>query len=88
MNLTVYLRVAHGSRGPRVAASTSPNYEPLQSGSGYQAKPLPTAAFALKLKIPEEALEHAAQVLAELDVPLNEIQVAADVQSALAEVEA
>lgn len=86
MKLKVYLRVAHGSRGPRVAASTKPNYEPLESGSGWQSKPLPTAAFAVELTIPEEAFERAKQVLAEIAIPNEQIQVAADVASTLEEV--
>lgn len=79
MKLKVYLRVAHGSRGPRVEASTSPNYKPLESGSGWNAKALPTAMFALDLDIPEEAMHHAERVMAELEIPGDAIEVAAGV---------
>lgn len=79
MKLKVYLRVAHGARGPRVEASTTPNYTPIQSGSGWTAKPLPTAMFALDLTIPEEALHHAERVMAEMEIPNESIEVAAGV---------
>jgi hypothetical protein len=76
MKLRVYMRVAHGSRGPRVAASTSPNYEPIQSGSGWNSKALPTAHFALDLTVPESVIEHAERVLAELEIPEEAVDIA------------
>ena len=85
MKLRVYLRVAEGARGPRVAASSSPNYEPLMSGSGWQAKPLPTAMFALDLDVPDAVLHHAERVLATLAVDEHDAQVAAAVRPPVAE---
>lgn len=82
MKLTVYLRVAEGPRGPRVAASSTPNYVPLMTGSpGYseRSRPLPTAMFALSLDVPDEVLQHAEQVLAEIEVPADKAEVAAEV---------
>lgn len=79
MKLTVYLRVAQGARGPRVSASAVPNYEPFYS-SGYHKTPLPTAAFALRLDVPDEAFHAAERVLAEIEVAENEVAVAADVK--------
>ena len=51
MKVKVYLRVARGPRGPRVEAGTSPSLEPLTTSGN---RPLPTAAFALQLEIPEQ----------------------------------
>lgn len=79
MKLKVYMRVAHGTRGPRVDVSTSPNYKPLESGAGWNAKALPTAMFALELTIPDEAMHHAERVMAELEIPADAIEVAAGV---------
>lgn len=79
MKATVYMRVAVGSRGTKFSATVKPNYAPLTSGSGWYAHNLPTAAFALVLDIPDEAFERASQVLAEIQIPNETIQVAAEV---------
>ncbi len=79
MKIRVYLRVAEGARGPRVHAGTSPNYAPLESGSGWQAKPLPTAQFALDLDVPDSVLHRAEQVLAALVIPEDSADVSASV---------
>lgn len=85
MKTTIYLRVARTSRGAKVAASTKPNHAPLQSGSSWKAKVLPTAAFAITLDIPNEAFYQAEQVLAKLEVPFEKITVAAEVADDLTE---
>lgn len=83
MKVKTYLRVAVGGRGPRVVASTKPNYQPLTKGQGtYHEEPLPTAAFALVLDIPDEIFERAEKVLAEVAVDPSEAAVAAEVEAA------
>jgi len=81
MKAKVYLRVARGPRGPKVAATITPNYAPLMVGSpGYNERALPTVAFAIALDIPEEVLAHAEQVIAELEVPAERALIAAVVE--------
>lgn len=81
MRVTVYMRLAEGKRGMRVAASTSPNYEPIYSGQGnWNAKPLPTAAFAIELDVPEALFARAEQVLAEIAIAEDQAEVAAEVK--------
>lgn len=72
MKVTVYMRVGVGPRGPKVAASITPNYEPLKVGSGWQARIVPTAMFALKLDVPDEVLHHAEQIVNELTIETAE----------------
>lgn len=81
MKATVYLRLAHGKRGLRVHASSAPNYEPIYSGSGsWNQTPLPTAAFAIQLEVPDEVFAHAERVLAELVVDEDHATIAAEVK--------
>jgi hypothetical protein len=81
MIVTVYLRVAEGKRGMRVAASSTPNYEPIYSGSGsWNQTPLPTAAFALELDVPDELFTRAEQVLAEIVIPEDKGEIAVEVK--------
>jgi hypothetical protein len=78
MKATVYLRVAKGPRGPKFAATTKPSRAPLTTG-GWNEKHLPTVAFALLLNIPDEAFDQAGQVIAEIDVPAEQLSIAAEV---------
>jgi hypothetical protein len=80
MKVQTYLRVAEGARGPRVVASAKPNYQPLTKGAGtYHEEALPTAMFAVVLDIPDELFERASQVLAEIEVPTDRAEIAAEV---------
>lgn len=81
VNVTVYLRVSKdGGRGPKVVASTKPNYEPLKTRAGqWNEKALPTLAFAIELEIPDDAFDTAARVIASLEIPEDATQVAATV---------
>lgn len=77
MRTTVYLRVARSKNGgPQVTATVTPSQKPLQDGRG---RILPTTAFALSLDIPNAAFESAARVVAELKVPEERLEVAAEV---------
>lgn len=82
MKCRVYLRVAQddnrrGEHPPyRLKATESPKYEPLADGS---ARPLPTAAFALDLDIPDAVFRHAERVLAELVVPEDRATAAVEI---------
>ena len=80
MKVVAYLRVAEGPRGPRVEASTKPNHAPLTTGTGWKEKVLPTVAFALQLDVPDELINQAEQVIAELEIPKEQAQIAADVK--------
>lgn len=81
MQVTVYLRVARGLSGkPTVAASVKPNWTPLMSNKGNRdKKALPTAAFALKLDVPNEVMRQAEQVVADINLPAGQAQVCAAV---------
>lgn len=77
MKVTVYLRVAPGPRGPKIAASTKPNYAPLTTGAAWTEKALPTVSFAVRFVIPDSAFGRATAVLGEIEVPDERIEVAA-----------
>lgn len=76
----VHLRIAESAKGFNeyvVKASAKPNYSPITDSWG---KARPTAAFAIRLNVPEEAFRRAEAVLAELDVPEEAIEVAAEIE--------
>lgn len=80
--VTAYLRVAKyggdGRRAPfKVSATARPNHTPLESGTGV---PLPTLAFAVVLDIPDSAFKQAEQVIAEIRIPEDALQIAAEVK--------
>jgi len=80
MKAKVYLRIAknpHGRTPFKVAATAKPTYAPLMTG-GYDAKALPTLAFAVVLDIPEDAFKQAEQVLAEIEIPTDLVAIAAE----------
>jgi hypothetical protein len=74
--LTVYMRVAKGARGPRVYASSKPNYEPLYDK---EHKHLPTAFFALELDIPDDLFHLPEKIAASIEIPEREIKVSGKV---------
>lgn len=71
MIVRAYLRVADDGR---VRANDKPDLNPLVKNG----EPMPTAAFALDLDIPDEQFKLAEKVLAEVKVMQN-LRVAADV---------
>lgn len=80
MRITVYIRVAKGEGRTKISATTKPNYKPLTTGSGWREKPMPTAAFAIALDVPDVMFKRAEQVLAELEVAEHDIRIAAEVE--------
>lgn len=82
---TIYLRVARkeGGRTPyKVEASNEPNHVPLLVKGGYN-KPdyyLPTISFGVVLNIPDELFDQAGNIVAEINVGLDEQSIAADIK--------
>ena len=80
MKVKTHLRVAKGPKGPRLEASTKPNYKPLTRGvGGWDKEPLPTAMFAVVFDIPDELFNRASIVLAEIAVDSDTGSIAAEV---------
>lgn len=86
MRARIYLRIAKtstggrgGSKGFRVAATSKPSHRPIEASVG---EPLPTAAFAIDLVIPDEMFTEAERVIAELTVDPADLEVAAEVVEA------
>jgi hypothetical protein len=80
MKVKTHLRVAKTPRGARVEASTKPNYKPLMGSQGsWNERPLPTAAFAVVLDIPDDLFKRAEQVLAEIAVDSDIAGIATEV---------
>jgi len=86
MKVKIYLRVAKNTGGRtafKVDARPTPDYRPLNKGQGtYTETPLPTAAFAVVLDVPDELFRHAERVLAEIEIPADKAVVAAEVAEA------
>lgn len=82
MKVKVHLRVAKGPRGPKVEASAKPNYSPIyQDKRGYgNREALPTVAFAVTLDIPDSAFKKAEEVVAEINLPEGQLEIAGTVQ--------
>lgn len=80
MKFPVYLRIAKTDTRKRykVAASTDPNNEPLNSG-GYGVVWHPTVAFAVNVEIPDELFNQAGRVIAELNVSMREAMVSSEI---------
>ena len=82
MKVTAYLRVAkteksgRNRQGVRFAVGSNPDQRPLETDRYV----LPTVAFAIDLDIPDEAFEAASRVVAELVVPNENLQIAAEVK--------
>lgn len=81
MKVTAYIRIGKkepGSRGPRavVDAGSQPNSNMLYQGPN----PIPTVAFGVDLDIPDELFERASQVIAEIVIPVEAAEIAAEVK--------
>jgi hypothetical protein len=80
LKTTVYLRVAKKPSarkgGAAVSATMTPQQRPLEDTVG---RLLPTTSFAIALDIPDEAFNSAARVVAELKVPEERLEIAAEV---------
>ena len=81
MKVRAYVRVGKNSasaRKPyRVDASASANHLPLVASTG---QTLPTIAFAIDLDIPDEMFNKAEQVIAEIVIPEEAVEIAAEVK--------
>jgi len=75
MKTKIYLRVAKNKRnGVTVSASSKPNYNPLESPSGYKkTSNLPTLAFAISVDIPDESFKRAEKIVADLILKEGEL---------------
>jgi hypothetical protein len=65
MIVKAYVRVAKGSRGPKLIATVKPNTTPLEDGN---RNPIPTVFFAVQFDVPDESFRRAQQVIAEVKV--------------------
>lgn len=82
MKVRTYIRVGKRSTGRNafaIDASHKPSSAPLALGSGHRRKILPTVAFAIDLDIPDAAFKQAEQVIAEIKIPADQIEIAAEV---------
>jgi hypothetical protein len=81
MKKTIYVRVAKYANcrkaDYKVEAKTEPDQRPL---IGASATVLPTVAFALELDIPESAFRSAEQVVASIQIPEEQLEIAAKVE--------
>lgn len=83
MKVRAYVRVAKhrtGRKGYMVVAGSTPNQEPLTKGQGMYKESLPTVAFAIDFEIPDSAFNLAERVIAEIEIPEDQLQVAAEVK--------
>lgn len=80
MKVKTHLRVGYDKRRrkPQVVANVRPNHTPLSAGSPQEF--LPTVAFAIVLDIPDAMFERAGQVIAELTIPEDAVEIAAEVR--------
>lgn len=79
MEVMAHIRVAkhpRGRKGYQVDATTKRNHHPLYDSQG---RVLPTVNFAVKLDIPDKAFTEAANVVAELRIPEEKLEIAAEV---------
>jgi len=83
MNTRIYLRIAKtgNRRGYKVAASTTPNYAPLEGNKGWNTncKSYPTVAFAVDFNIPDELFKQAERVLGEINITTKQARVATEI---------
>ena len=78
MKTTVYMRVGK-QRNRRIktdARTSKPTSAPLYESNG---DPMPTVAFALTVDLPDAMFDQARRVIAELTVPDEQAEVAAEV---------
>lgn len=77
MKVKAYLRVAKMLNGKKkVTANARPLYSPINDSSGY---PYPTIAFAVEFDIPDKAFDQASEVIAQIKIPEERFEVAAEV---------
>ena len=78
MKVKTHLRVAYDKkrRASHVIANVNPSTTPISNSKG---DPLPTVAFAIVLDIPDEMFRQAEQIIAEIQIPADQAQIAADV---------
>lgn len=80
MKTKIYMRIAKHPTGRKatykVHAGTEPDQRPL---IGPSAQVLPTVAFAVEFEIPDAAFRGAEQVIAQINIPESELEIAADV---------
>lgn len=79
MKVKMHVRVADTPRGPKVQANRKVSYDPLYDSNG---RAYPTVAFALVLDVDDKAFTRAREVVARLDIPAADTQVAAEVVGA------
>ncbi len=79
MRIRAYLRVAQdeGARKPyKIEVDSAPNHQPLFK-QGYRSKTfLPTVSFAVDLNLPDDAFTRAANVIASITVPEEQVDIA------------
>ena len=76
--IKAYVRIAKGNSGKYKidARGTHPHYAPIYDSHN---APLPTVAFAVEFVIPDHAFHQAKQVIAEITIPEDQLQIAAEV---------
>lgn len=78
MKAKIHLRIGKSTSGKYVAeANARPNHSPLRDN---RKRDLPTVAFAIMLDIPDAAFKRAEQVIAEVRIPEEDLQIAAEVK--------
>jgi type II secretory pathway component GspD/PulD (secretin) len=79
MRVKAFIRVAKTRRGGRVMASARANHAPIDDSYG---QPYPTVSFAVVFVIPDEAFRGAERVIAEIEVPPEQVEINAEVADA------
>lgn len=82
MKVKTYVRVGYDAqtRKSKVEVSAKPKRTPLSTSSGYNAKLLPTVAFAVVFDVPDGAFTVAEQVLATITVPAELAEAAVEIK--------
>ena len=78
--IKVYIRIAKTLRGYKIITTDKPSYKPLFSAS-WRPIYYPTVAFAIILNLPDDAFERATEVIGEMNVEMEELRVAADIEA-------
>lgn len=79
MQARLYIKIARTKRGYRATVSTArPSRTPLEDNT-WRKRPLPTVFFGVDFKIPDEAFDVATKVIAEVTIPVSNLEIAADV---------
>lgn len=78
MKVRAHIRVAKSANGKYVVGATKrPTHKALVDTLGGA---LPTVAFAIDLIIPDEMFKEAERVIAEIEIPPNAAEIAAEVR--------